>query len=106
MNILFSVFNTKDNIIKTSISIFTPAEVKTQCFLHLGFNSTLLLINGISIDCQKLLRYFNGAAGVASFRIELIQFETVLSNNLVLYPNDLKTLLFAISALKLFASFL
>ena len=91
-------------LLKLASAFSTPAEVKTQCFLHLGFNSTLRLINGISIDFQKLLRYFNGAAGVASFRIELIQFETVLSNNLVLYPNDLKTLLFAISALKLFAS--
>ena len=44
-----------------------PAAAKTQCFFHLSFKSTLQLINGISNDCQKLLRYFNGTAIVAFF---------------------------------------
>ena len=31
-------------------------EAKTQYFVHLSFNSTLQLINGILSDHQKLLR--------------------------------------------------
>ena len=37
----------------------TPAAAKT---LHLSSNSILQLINGISSDLKKLLRYFNGTA--------------------------------------------
>ena len=45
------------------------ATAKTQCFIHLSFNSTFQLINGISIDLQKLLRYFKGTATVVSPKI-------------------------------------
>ena len=48
-----------------------PSKDKTQCFVHLSFNSTLHLINGISNDLQKLLRYFNGIEIVAFLRIPL-----------------------------------
>ena len=41
----------------------------THNFFNLIFNSTLQLINGILNDHQKLLRYLNGTAGVASFGI-------------------------------------
>ena len=42
-----------------------PAADKTHYFVHLSFNSTLQLINGISSDLQKLLKYFNGTTIVA-----------------------------------------
>ena len=32
---------------------------KTEYFVYLSFNSTLILINGTSSDVQKLLGYFN-----------------------------------------------
>ena len=50
-------------------SSLTPVGAKTQCFVHLRFNSTLQIVNGISSDLQKLLRYFNGTAIVGFFRI-------------------------------------
>ena len=48
------------------ISFSLPATVETQYFVHLSFNSTLQLINGISSNLQKLLKYFNGTA-IATF---------------------------------------
>ena len=87
-------------ILLESASVFsTLAEAKTQCFVHLSVSATLLLIKSISIYRQKMLRYFNGTAAVALFKTELIQSETVLSNNLVSYSKDLKALFFSISAL-------
>ena len=49
-----------------------------------------------------LLKYFNGTAIVAFFRIPL--FPSVFPNNLGLYLKDLKLLLLVISGLKLVAS--
>ena len=46
-----------------------PAAAKTLWFVHLSFNLTLELINGISSDLQKLLTYFTGLAIAAFFRI-------------------------------------
>ena len=66
-------------LLESAGTFSTPAAAKTQCFVHLSFNSTLQLINGISIDLQILLRYINGTEIVAFFKIEL--FPTVLSNN-------------------------
>ena len=54
-----------------TLALSVPAKDKTQCFDHLSFNSTLQLINGISSDLQKLLKYFNGTPIVAFFRIPL-----------------------------------
>ena len=46
-----------------------PAAGKTQYFVHLSFNSALQLINSISSDLQKLLKYFNDTAIDAFCRI-------------------------------------
>ena len=59
-----------------------PAKTKTQWFIHLSFNLTFQLINGILSDLQKLLRYFNGTAIIAFFRIKSFPSATVNSNNL------------------------
>ena len=40
-----------------------------QLLFHVNENSTLQLINGISNDLQKLLKYFNGTAIFAPFFI-------------------------------------
>ena len=55
-------------IVKTIFSWFaltlsTPSVAKTQCFVHLSFNSTFEIL--ISGDLQTLLRYFSGKAVVA-----------------------------------------
>ena len=49
------------------VSFLLTATDKSQYFFHLSFNSTLKLINGISSDFQKLLRYINGTADVEFF---------------------------------------
>ena len=82
--------------------------LSTQCFVCLTFNSTFQLINGISSDLQKFVKYVNSTAVVPFFRIRLDEFGTgwaaVFSNNLALYPKDLKSSVFVISSLKLAAS--
>ena len=75
---------------------------KTQCFGHLSVNFTSQLINGISSNHQKLLRYFKSSAIVSFSRITL---ETVSPINVVLYLKDLTLLSsFVISLLKSAAS--
>ena len=59
-----------------------PAKTKTQWFIHLSFNLTFQLVNGILSDLQKLLRYFNGTAIIAFFRISLLPSAAVFLNNL------------------------
>ena len=81
-----------------------PSAGKIQRFMQLSFNSTLQLINGISSDLQKLLRYFNSTANVVLLEISFVPSATVFPNNLALYLKDLKTLSFAIAASKLVAS--
>ena len=49
----------------------TTSTDKTQCFVHLSFNSPFLLIISIWDNHQKLLRYFNGTVIVPCFRIPL-----------------------------------
>ena len=71
-------------LLEPALLFSTPAAAKTQCFVHLSFNSTLHLINGISSDGQKLLTYLNGTTIAAFFRIELFQSATVFFNNLTL----------------------
>ena len=44
---------------------------KTQYFVHLSFNSTLQLIDGISNDLQILIKCLNGAAILAFSKIRL-----------------------------------
>ena len=53
------------------LTLSSPGADKAQCYVHLNFNSTLQLINGIPSDLQKLLKYFNGTVIVAFFRIPL-----------------------------------
>ena len=62
------------------------------------------LINGISSDLQKLLKYFNGTEIDAFFKIQFAPSATVHSNNLALYLIDLKLSSLSISALLLAAS--
>ena len=67
------------------------------------------LINGISSDLQKLLKYFNSTEIGACFRNSLELFgavwTTVFPNNLALYLNDLKLLVFLMLFLILVVSF-
>ena len=53
------------------LALSLPAADKMQQFEHLSFNSTLQLINGVSRDLQKLIKYFNGTAIVAFLKIPL-----------------------------------
>ena len=76
------------------ISFSLLATDKTQYFDQLLCH--FQFINGISCDLNKLLKYFNGIAIVAFFRVPLAAFgagwATVFPNNLVLYLKDLKFL--------------
>ena len=45
-----------------------PFPDKAQWFNHSSFNSTLQLINGISRDLQKILRYFNGFEKLSKYK--------------------------------------
>ena len=58
-----------ESALALSFSLSSTDEI--HCYVHLSFNSTLKLINGISNDLQKLLRFFNGTKIVAFFRIPL-----------------------------------
>ena len=57
----------------------------TQFPIHVNESSTLQLINGISNDLQKLLKYFNGIAIFTPFKSPLL---TVLPTKLDLHLND------------------
>ena len=87
-------------LLELASSLAVPAAGKTQYFIHLRFNSTLHLINDILSGIQKSLKYFNGIAIVAFFKIPFAPSITVFPNNLALYLKDLKSLLFTKSALK------
>ena len=87
------------------ITLSLPAVDETQYFIPLSLNSTLQLTSGISGDLQKLFEYFNGIAIVAFFKILFAPSASVFSNNLALLLKDLKSSVFAISPLKLVASF-
>ena len=81
-----------------------PAADKTQSFVYSSLHSAMQLINGISRDLQKLLKYFNGTAIAVLFRIPLALFiagwPPLLSNNLALYLKDLKSSVFSMLLLK------
>ena len=55
-------------------TLSTPAAIEAQYFFQLSINSTLHVINGISSDLQKLLKYFNGAVVVTFSRTPLLLF--------------------------------
>ena len=69
-----------------------PAADKTQYFVNFSVNSTLQLINCISNDLQKLLKYVNGAAVAAFFRIPLALFGLGWASVLALCLKNLKLL--------------
>ena len=62
------------------------------------------LINGISIDLQKSLRYFNGATIAVFLKIKFTRAASLFPNYLVLYLKDLKSSLLAVTLLKLVSS--
>ena len=53
-------FIVKIILLGLALSLSAPTADKTQWFGDISFVSTLQLINGISSDFQKLLKYFNG----------------------------------------------
>ena len=59
----------------------TSAANKTQYFVHLSFNSTFKLINDISSNLHKLLKYFNCTAIVSLFRTPLFPSALKFPNN-------------------------
>ena len=75
-------------------SLSAPAVRKTQYFVPLSFNSTLELIDSISRDLQKLLKYLNDIAIVELFRIPLAAlavWASVFTYDLALYLKGLKS---------------
>ena len=90
---------------------FTVKQILLDLSLAFTAPAALQLLNSISSDLQKLLKYFNGTAIVAFLKILLVWFgagwtpvfsnnlATVFPNNLALYFKDLKLSVFAISAL-------
>ena len=77
-------------LLELASSLLLPFADKTQWFVPLSFNSTLQLINDISIDFQKLLKYFNGTATVVFCKTPFAPSAAVFPNNLVLYLKDSK----------------
>ena len=66
-------------IVKAALS---TKLVKMQFLFHVNETSTLQLINGISNDLQKLLKYFNGTAIFTPFLL-------VIRLDLYLYDDEL-----------------
>ena len=83
-------------LLELAFELSGPAADNTQYFVHLSFNSTFKLINSISSDPQKLLKYFNGTAVAAFFKIPFISSATIFPYNLAWFLKDLKSLVFAI----------
>ena len=72
-------YNFVSEIVGLASSLITfsvPPVERTQYLVHLSFNSIFQLINGISSDLQKLLKYFNGTA-VAFLKIPFAAFGAV-----------------------------
>ena len=55
---------------------------KTQCSVHLSFNSTLQLIKYISSNLQKVPSYFNGTVVFVFLKIPFDPSATVFPKNL------------------------
>ena len=81
-------------------SAFAPtgAEVNTQISIHPNESSILQLINGVSNDLQKLLKYFRGKAIFILFFF-VVPFISVLPIRFALYLNELALLSLVTSAL-------
>ena len=63
-------------------AFLVPFEAKTQYFVHLSFNSTSQLINGISRDLQKLFRYISGTTIRVFLKIPFAPYSNAFANNL------------------------
>ena len=63
----YAVFVIEKVILELALVFSLPSRYKTQSFVHLSFNSTLQLINGISSDAQEMLKCFNSTADVEGF---------------------------------------
>ena len=68
-----------------------PNADKTQWFVHLSFNLTLQLINGISSDLQRSLRYFDGTE-ITVFKISFALLTSAFPKYLIFYIIDFKLL--------------
>ena len=97
------VNDSKNKIIRIDISILsTWLRLNT---MPLSFKFWFkFTINGISRDLQILLAYFNGAANVVFLMIPFTPSASMFYNNLSLYLNDLRSLVFAMSTLELVAT--
>ena len=86
-------------LLGSALVLSTPPIVKTQCFVvHSSLSSIFQLINDISSNLQKLLRYFNGTAIVV---FSIIPFAVAMFTiNFVLYLEDIRILLSVMLALK------
>ena len=107
-NIYFVSFIVKIILLRLPLVLSLAASDKKQYFIRLSFNLILQLINGISSDLQKLLKYFNGTAIVYFFRIPLalygLGWASVFANNLALCLKDLKSSVFPVLLSKSVAS--
>ena len=93
-------------LLSSSLTLSLLAVDKTQYAAYLNLNSILQLIDGISNDLQKLLKYFHRTEIDALFinPLFIASFGVVcailVSNDFALYLTDLKLLSLAISKLK------
>ena len=98
-------FIVKIILFESLLTLSLPLVEKTQYFVHLSFNSTFQLINGILNDLQNLLKYVNVTVIVVYFRILLawvgLGWAAVFPNNLafneIIYIKGLKLLSLEIS---------
>ena len=72
------------------------AVVNTQFLIHFSESSIFQLINGISNDLQKLLKYFSGTAIFTPFFVPLFSVAPI---TLAFYSNEGALLLLVTSAL-------
>ena len=91
-------------LLELALSFSLTFADKTQWFIHLSFSSILQLINNISRDFRKLLRYFKDPAIAVFFKTPFALSASVFPNNSVLYLKHLKLLVYSILALTWVAS--
>ena len=77
-------------------SVPIAAVVNTQFSIHINESSILQLINGISNDLQKLLKYFSGTAIFIPF---FVPFASVSAVRLAFYINKGALVTFALLAI-------
>ena len=67
----------------------SPVLDKMQFIIQFNSKQTLSLINGISIDLQKFLKYFNGATIFVFFtKLFPLSTSTSFPTRVALYLND------------------